>query len=120
VIASRSRNDFRKKHERREKHRLLLVEVGVREERLHRRRRFEQPRVEDVDELLAARRDQVEAGFERFEVESHGAAPSVEMRHARKVAPRASRWNAASPCLVVRLPEHPESALGRFGQQDPD
>ena len=57
-------------HERAEQHALLALEIGAREQRLHRGRGGEQPRVEDVHQLVAARRDEVEAGFERIEV--HG------------------------------------------------
>src|SRR5207247_4996386 len=99
-------------HERREKHRLLLGQVRLREERLHGRGRLEQPRVEDLDELLAARRDQVEARFECFEIESHVRSSCREIRHAWKVAERGGRGNAASLCLVVRLPALETSLYG--------
>src|SRR5262249_4265259 len=58
-------------HEGSEQHALLTLEVGAGEERADRRGHGEEPLVEHVHELVAARGDLVEADFERIDVEVH-------------------------------------------------
>ena len=72
-------------HERAEQHRFLLCHFAGGEERSHVRGGREQARVEDVHQLVAARGDEVEARFERFQIEVHGISlvsvmRSVELR----------------------------------------
>jgi carnitine 3-dehydrogenase / betainyl-CoA thioesterase len=57
--------------QRGEQHALLAAQIGAGEQRLRRRSGGEQPRVEDVHQLVASGGDQVEARFERFQIEVH-------------------------------------------------
>jgi hypothetical protein len=57
-------------HERAQQHRLLPAHV-VGEERPHRGRGLEQAGIELVHQLVAARREQVEAGLQSVQVEAH-------------------------------------------------
>ena len=57
--------------ERAEEHRLLPLQVRVREQRLHRGSSCEEPGVEDVHQLVAAWSDEVEARLECVKVEAH-------------------------------------------------
>jgi hypothetical protein len=61
-------------HQHVQQHRLLPCHVDGREERLDRRGHGEEPGVEDVHQLVAARRDEVEAGFESLRVDVHGSS----------------------------------------------
>ena len=54
----------------------LPCQVGGGEERGHLRGGREQAGVEDVHQLVAARSDEVEARFERFQIEVHGISLS--------------------------------------------
>ena len=79
-----------KQHERAEEHRLLPLHV-VGEERAHGGRRREQARVELVHQLVAARRDEVEARLECLQVEAHlsgsfASGMSTASRRARRHA----------------------------------
>jgi hypothetical protein len=48
------------------------LQIGGGEERLHRGCRGEEPRIEDVHQLVAAGCDEIEARFEGFQIEAHG------------------------------------------------
>jgi len=84
-----------------EQHRLLPLQVGAREERLHRGCGGEEPCVEHVHELVAARGDEVEAGLECLEVEGHLTSPvscwssQTDRADARARVREAALWEIA-------------------------
>ena len=69
--------------ERAEQHRLLLLQVGSGEERLHRRRRCEEASVEDVHQLVAAGSDEVEARLECFQIQVHDCSSRFRREELR-------------------------------------
>ena len=80
--------------ERAEQHRLLTLRIDAGKQRLHSRRCGEEPRVEDVHQLVAARSDEVEARLEGFQVHLHSCLAGViwtRRRAGRRWAERARR-----------------------------
>jgi hypothetical protein len=66
-----------------EQHGLLPLQIGGGEERLHRGCRGEEPRIEDVHQLVAASGDEIEARFEGFQIEGHGNNDRTKMLELR-------------------------------------
>jgi hypothetical protein len=89
--------------ERAQQHRLLAGEVGVAEQGPDGRGGREEPRVEDVHQLLASRRDEIEGCLEGLQIELHegrfaAAACSRKRRDRRRPAgqPPVARWLSAT------------------------
>ena len=81
----------------RQQHRLLALHVGAREQRLDRRRGGEQPRVEDVHQLVAARGDEVEARLERIQVHEDPDGAAARAIPGACARPRSPRTATAAP-----------------------